>query len=120
MQYRDLDSWNRARSLVKQVYESTSTFPKTEMFGLTSQMRRCAVSIPSNIAEGSGREGPKELSRFLHIARGSAYELETQVVLATDLGFLPETDANLLLDELGHLCRLLQGQIRSAQRRSTT
>ena len=72
--YKDLDIWKKARSLVKEVYLVTRNFPKDEMYGLMSQMRRCAVSIPSNIAEGYGRQFKKETIQFLHIARGSLFE----------------------------------------------
>ena len=86
--YRDLIVWQKARELVKKVYEGSESFPRNEVFGLTQQMRRAAVSVPSNIAEGYGRGSRPEYIRFLHIARGSLYEIETQLLLAEDLGYL--------------------------------
>ena len=84
--YRDLVAWQRARDLVREVYLLTAKFPVGERFGLVSQMDRAAVSVPSNIAEGYGRATTQDYLHFLRIARGSAYELETQLVLAEDLG----------------------------------
>ena len=75
MDYKELDIWIRARELVKMIYVITKSFPNNEQFSLTSQIRRCAVSVPSNIAEGCGRQSTKETIHFLHIARGSLYEL---------------------------------------------
>lgn len=79
--YKDLDVWQAARILANQVYSITRDFPRDEQFGLTSQMRRCSVSIPSNIAEGCGRNHPKNSIQFFFIARGSIYELETQLYI---------------------------------------
>ena len=78
--YRDLNVWKKAIKLVKAIYKLTQTFPKEEIYGLTSQMRRSAVSIPSNIAEGQARRGNKEFSQFLYVSKGSAAELETQLI----------------------------------------
>ena len=86
--FRGLKVWQKAHELVLAAYQATLHFPKQEMFGLTSQIRRCSVSIPSNIAEGCGRRGNAEFHRFLAIAMGSASELEYQFLLAHDLGFL--------------------------------
>jgi four helix bundle protein len=88
--YKDLDAWIKTRCLTKEVYAVTMSFPKEELYGLTSQIRRSAVSIPSNIAEGYGRQYKKETIHFLHIARGSIYELETQLYVAFDLSFISE------------------------------
>jgi four helix bundle protein len=85
--------WQQAMKLVKMVYAVATAFPKHEVFGLVSQMRRAAISVPSNIAEGAGRDSKKEFLRFLSIARGSLNELDTQVLIAKDLGYLRETDA---------------------------
>ena len=85
--YRDLDVWRLGMDLAEAVYQCTSSFPKHELFGLTAQMRRAAVSIPSNIAEGRARSSTKELLHFLAIARGSLAELETQFELALRLGY---------------------------------
>lgn len=87
MNHKDLDVWKKSMDLVEAVYVLTQTFPDAEKFGLISQMRRCAVSIPSNIAEGSARKGDKELEHFLYIALGSLSELETQYLVAVRLNF---------------------------------
>ncbi|WP_347839153.1 four helix bundle protein [uncultured Draconibacterium sp.] len=89
-QFKELKVWQKGRVLVKEIYKATHTFPQDELFGITSQMRRAAVSIPANIAEGCGRNSDKELSRFLDIANGSAFELETLVILSLDLEFLSQ------------------------------
>ena len=82
-----LDAWKEAMALVKQVYELTGNFPSSEAFGLTAQMRRAAVSIPSNLAQGAARAGSREFAQFLNIAKGSLSELETQALIAKDLGY---------------------------------
>ena len=86
--HKDLKIWSRSVDLVTRIYKVTEKFPKSEMFGLTSQIRRAAVSVPSNIAEGSGRRSAKELIYFLHIAIGSMAELETESIMSQHLGFL--------------------------------
>ncbi|MEW6679300.1 MAG: four helix bundle protein [Pseudomonadota bacterium] len=83
-----LDAWKEAMALVKMVYTVTQSFPKDELYGLTNQMRRAAVSVPSNIAEGAARNSKKEFVQFLSIARGSLSELETQLLISADLGYL--------------------------------
>ncbi|MEP5611252.1 MAG: four helix bundle protein [Cyclobacteriaceae bacterium] len=90
--YKELIVWQRAMQLVKEIYRITSTFPPEEKFGLTNQMRRASVSIPSNIAEGWGRSLTKNYLQFLRISRGSLYELETQLALSVDLEFLSNSD----------------------------
>ena len=110
--YKDLDIWKKARSLVKEVYLVTRNFPKDEMYGLMSQMRRCAVSIPSNIAEGYGRQFKKETIQFLHIARGSLFELETQFFIASDLGFIETEQLEKLTLQLDDCKKLLNGLIK--------
>ena len=95
--YRDLKIWQRGIVLSKQVYELTVSFPKEEIYGMTSQMRRCAVSVPSNIAEGFGRSTLSFLN-FLKIARGSLYELDTQLVLAKDLQLSTNTELISVLE----------------------
>ena len=88
--YKELDVWKNGVELVKKVYIITSDFPKEEVYGLTSQIRRSAISIPSNIAEKSARNSTKEFIQFLYIALGSAAELETQLIISKDLGFLKD------------------------------
>lgn len=83
--FKDLEIWNQSRSFCSDIYSVTSKFPETEKFGLTNQLRRASVSIPSNIAEGSSRSSDKEFMRFLEIAIGSAYEVDTQLLIAFDL-----------------------------------
>jgi four helix bundle protein len=113
--HRDLLVWQEAMSLAKAVYAQTTSFPKAEQYGLIAQMRRAAVSIPSNIAEGAGRQSDKEFQQFLIIARGSLSELETQVILAREFGFLDdeaELMANIqrVFKLLGGLRKTLGGQ----------
>lgn len=86
--FRNLKVWEKSHQLALAVYKATSTFPRHELYGLTSQIRRACASIPANIAEGCGRSGDAELARFLQIAMGSASELEYHLLLARDLGFL--------------------------------
>ena len=111
MEYKDLDVWNNARSLVNEVYLITKIFPKEELYGLTSQMRRCAVSIPSNIAEGCGRRTSADTIQFLHISRGSLYELETQLYLALDQEFLSNKQFNKLQTQIIMCKKLINGFI---------
>ena len=85
--FRDLIVWQKSKVLVKKIYDITAGFPKEEIYGLTNQMRRCAVSVPSNIAEGFGRGSRQDYARFLKVASGSLYELETQVEISYDLGY---------------------------------
>lgn len=85
--YIDLEVWKEARFLASEIYLVTKSYPKDEMFGLVSQMRRCAVSVPSNIAEGCGRNHPKDSIQFFFIARGSIYELETQLYISFDQNY---------------------------------
>ena len=101
MNHKDLDVWKKGMELVERVYSISSAFPDSERYGLTSQIRRAAVSIPSNIAEGAARKSDKELLQFLSIAIGSLAELETQYIIAIRLGFVKEDEAviNLITDE---------------------
>lgn len=105
--FRDFKVWEKAHEMVLAAYRATETFPKQEIFGLVSQIRRCSSSIPANIAEGCGRLGNSELHRFLQIACGSANEMEYHLLLAKDLGYLNE-DAYLILDQqLAEVKRML-------------
>ena len=115
--YRDLDAWKEARNLCIMIYKLTESLPDVEIYGLTSQMRRAVVSIASNIAEGYGREGAKEYIRFLHIACGSAYELETQIILCHDLGYINKAQALEVYNKNTVVIKLLRGLIRSLARR---
>ncbi|SMG52749.1 four helix bundle protein [Marivirga sericea] len=94
------------------VYQITSTFPKEERFGLTSQIRRCAVSIPSNIAEGSSRDSSKDFSRFLRISIGSSFELKTQLLLSKDLDFISESDFDAVVEALNEIQKMLNSFIK--------
>lgn len=105
--YRDLDVWNKGMVLARQVYEATKSWPRDEIYGLTSQARRAAVSVPSNIAEGQGRGSPREFIHHLNIARGSLYEMETQLLLAQQLGYLTPDSAEHLLPTAGDISRMI-------------
>jgi len=105
--FRKLQVWEKAHQLALLVYTATGHFPRTELYGLASQMRRAAVSIPANIAEGCGRDGEAELGRFLQIAMGSASELEYEVLLAHDLGYLGDENHNRLADGASEIKRML-------------
>jgi four helix bundle protein len=111
--YRDLIAWQKAMDLAVRIYEATKSFPRDELYGLTSQMRRSAVSIPSNVAEGHARDSTKEFVYFLSIATGSLAELETQLLLAERLAFLESETARSRLDECTELGRILFGLKRS-------
>ena len=113
--YEDLKVWRRAMDLVVSIYRCTSSFPKQEVYGLTSQMRRSAVSIPSNIAEGKGRYSRKELLQFLFHSRGSLLELRTQITIARELGFLGDAEGQTLTDQASEVGRLLNGLINRFQ-----
>ncbi|MEK7212390.1 MAG: four helix bundle protein [Patescibacteria group bacterium] len=104
--FKELTVWNKSIELVVLVYKLTSGFPKSEDFGLTSQMRRAAVSIPSNIAEGHMRTTTKDFKQFLAIARGSCAELETQGIIAHRLGYLSRTDFESLMSEIETVARM--------------
>jgi four helix bundle protein len=92
--YRDLIVWQKAMALVKDIYLTSQVFPQEELYGLTSQIRKCAVSIPSNIAEGYGRNSTGDYKRFLQIANGSLYELQTQIQIALDLNYITQESFN--------------------------
>lgn len=105
--FQDLNVWQKSMELTQKVYEITAGFPKHEVFGLTSQMRRAAVSIPSNIAEGYGRAGDKAFALFLTQSRGSLYELQTQALLAESLKYIPAASNKRLQDSADQLARML-------------
>ncbi len=102
--YESLDVWRKSMNLAEEIYKLTAKFPKTEIYALSDQMKRAAVSIPSNISEGQARKTDKDIAKFLYIARGSKAELETQLHLAVRLGFVTVNDAEnafLLLKDVG-------------------
>jgi four helix bundle protein len=107
--YKDLIAWQKAMELVTAVYKVTQEFPKQELYGLTSQLRRAAVSIPSNLAEGQGRNSPREFYHFVGQARGSLLELETQLQIAHTLGYLSEHSLKRLLASTDEISRMLNG-----------
>ena len=115
--YRDLEVWQRGRYLVKDIYQTTTRFSSEEKFGLVNQMRRAAVSIPSNIAEGHARTGTREFPHFISIAMGSLAELETQIILSADLGYLKASEKQRLLQELDTLGKMLRGLHKSLNQR---
>ena len=106
--YGKLQVWRKAHALTLRIYEATRGVPTDERFGLTSQMRRSAASVPANIAEGCGRGGENELARFLQIAQGSGSELSYHLLLARDLGFLHEEIANELIQMTHEVTRMAQ------------
>jgi len=111
--YRDLVVWKKSMALVLDVYRCTQAFPKIETYGLTSQLRRAAVSVPSNIAEGQARLSTGEFKQFLGNARGSLMEVETQILIARDLGYLERNDSENLLSAAAEVGRILNGLLAS-------
>jgi four helix bundle protein len=109
--YRRLKVWEKSHHAVLGIYAATAKFPATERFGLTAQLRRAAISVPSNIAEGTGRRGTGEFRRFLTFALGSAHDLEYQLLLARDLGFLTGPDYQRLAGKIFEVGRMLNGLI---------
>ena len=114
--HHDLKVWQEAMALVKMIYESSSSFPVEENYGLKNQIRRAAVSIPSNIAEGAARTGTKEFLQFLSISRGSLSEVETQLLIAKDLGYIKNPDH--VLEQIDKVFGLLGGLINSLRERN--
>src|SRR6058998_2431077 len=113
--FRNLKVWERAHELTLELYRMTGRFPREELFGLTSQMRRCSASIGSNIAEGCGKRGNAEFQRFLQIASGSASELDYQLLLARDLDFLTSDVYKELADHLTQLRRMLTSLLQKVE-----
>ena len=111
--YRDLKAWQSAMDLIIEIYQATQSFPNEERYGLTAQIRRATVSVASNIAEGKGRASDKEVVHFLTNSRGSLFEVETQILIATRLGYLAESQGSELLGRAGEAGRLLNGLIKS-------
>jgi len=112
--HRDLDVWKRSIALVSEIYSATRAFPSEEMYGLVNQLRRAAVSVPSNIAEGAARDSQKEFLRFLSISIGSLAEMETQLLIAVNLNYLPSD--NLLGPEIDRIRQMLHGLINGIKR----
>src|SRR5216683_844484 len=115
--FRDLIVWQKAMNFVVEVYRATGRFPSEERFGLTAQLRRAAVSIPSNIAEGHGRESTREFLNFLSIAYGSLNEAQTQIMIAERLSFLTHEKVTPLLDLAAEVARLINGLCNSLKAR---
>lgn len=111
--YRDLDVWKKSRALVSRIYKLTATFPRDELYGLVSQMRRSAISIPSNIAEGKSRRTLGDYNRFLDIAYGSLAEIETQLFIACDLGYTTEREISPLFADYAEIGRMINGLMNS-------
>jgi four helix bundle protein len=118
--YRDLIVWQKAMRLTEQIYRASSCFPRSELFGLRAQIQRCAVSIPSNIAEGHARESTREYLRFLSIATGSAAELQTQIDLANRLMYIDAALKESLLEQAGEVMKMLHGLRNSLRKKLRT
>ena len=116
--YKELKVWQKSYQLCVEIYGTTKRFPNDERYGLTSQIRRAAVSVPSNIAEGYGRKTIPEYLRSLYIAYGSNCELETQILLSGDLGYIKEKDIKDLLEKLGEVERMLKALIKSLENKT--
>lgn len=116
--HKDLDVYNLSIDLITNVYILTNNFPKEELFGLTSQVRRSAVSIPTNIAEGSARNHSKEFKQFLYISLGSASELDTLILIAHKLGYITQEGYNNIILKLTSVSKMLQGLIKSVKSKS--
>ena len=116
--YRELIVWQKAMDLVEEVYRATASFPKEEMYGLTGQIRRAAVSVPSNVAEGQARSTTADFLHFLSIARGSLKEVETQVIIARRLGYVDEQKESELTSLTDEVSRLISGLASSLKRKS--
>ena len=105
--FKELRIWQDSMDIVEDIYKRIGNFPKNEQFGLVSQMNRCSVSIPSNIAEGSGRESNKDFRRFLSISLSSAFELETQLIIASRIGFLKKDDFERIIEKLNKVQKMI-------------
>jgi len=117
--FRDLIVWQKSMSLVTEVYKTSARFPSDERFGLTSQLRRCVVSIPSNIAEGFGRDTTNDYLRFLGIAKGSLYEAQTQIEIGRNLQFIEESRFTELLENAREIERMLTSMMRKLREKGT-
>ena len=117
--HRELVAWQKAVDLVELLYRRTQSLPKEELYGLKSQMRRAAVSIPSNIAEGQARRTTRDFIHFLSVARGSLKELETQIIISRRLGYVNATQQSELIDATEEVSRLISGLNRSLNAKQT-
>ena len=118
--YKDLKVWRKSYELCLAIYQITGTFPNDEKYGLTSQARRSAVSVPSNIAEGYGRRTTADYVRMLYIAYGSLCELETQILLSGDLGYVSDIELHRLTADISEVERMLKGLTRSLEEKQST
>jgi len=118
--YTKLDVWQKSMDVVSSIYSLTKSFPKEELYTLTSQMRRAAISIPSNIAEGRSKRTTREFMRFVNIACGSTAELETQIRIGERLGYLSSNQSRPLLEELAYIGRMLNKLFSSLENKSTS
>jgi four helix bundle protein len=116
--YRDLEVWQQAMDLAVECYKVTQRFPRTEMFGIVSQIRRSASSVPANIAEGHGREGRAHFIQFLRVAQGSLKELETHLLLSARVGFLQDNEGGPILRRCADVGKMLRGLIRALDART--
>jgi four helix bundle protein len=117
--YRDLIVWQKAVELVVVIYRITTKFPHAELYGLTSQIRRAAISIPSNIAEGQGRNTTRDFIHFLSIAHGSLKEMETQVIISQRLGFIEDKETSLIIESTNEIGRLISGLSKALKKKSS-
>ncbi|MFH1160048.1 MAG: four helix bundle protein [bacterium] len=115
--YHDLEVWRRGVELVKQVYKITSGFPKSELYGMTSQIRRAAISFPANIAEGWGRESSKNYIQFLRNSRGSLFELDTLLIITQELSYISTDQSNNIRKEINELGKMLNSIIQKINAR---
>jgi four helix bundle protein len=113
--FKELKVWQKSRELVKEIYLEVSNFPSDEKFGLSSQLKRAAVSVPSNIAEGAGRNSNKDFARFLNISLGSAYELETQIILSFDLALINKEQLDKIINSINEVQKMIHGLSKSLQ-----
>jgi four helix bundle protein len=118
--FRELKIWQEAIKITKLTYQLTKLFPPAETYGLTSQMNRAAVSIPSNIAEGAGRNSNKEFTQFLNITMGSCFELETQIIVAFELGYIKNEDLDKFIFDLNKLEKMINSLISTLRKHSQT
>lgn len=115
--FKELEVWKRSVKLAKTIYHLTKGFPYSERFGLISQLNRCSVSIPSNIAEGAGRNTIGEFNQFLGIATGSLYELETQLIISNEIGFVSKDDLDRISIEIEEINKMIIGLKKSLFRK---